>query len=46
MLIARQARAKARNAASALERLLEERFREPDALGGHQDALGPSVYRP
>lgn len=30
----KKVRAKARNAAVALERLLEERFSEPDALGG------------
>ena len=31
---ATEARAKARNAAVALERLVEERFSDPDALGG------------
>lgn len=41
----RQARAKERNAAVALERLLEERFSEPDALGQGAAQLVPVVER-
>ena len=38
-----QVRAKARNAAVALERLLEERFSEPEALGAAEGGCGDWV---